>query len=112
MNDQDAAPVETYEQAPRQLREKAQAAYGVVMYKLFCGLIALHRIRKIMLRDEVPAGTEERKKWLEELLANVLKQLGPDDKARAKAFSAELMRADLSSHDDVIIEDVLRKVTR
>ncbi len=43
----DEAPKpESFEHGSREARAAAQAMYGEVMHRFFCGLIALHRLRR------------------------------------------------------------------
>lgn len=111
-----------FDHATREDRQQALEKYGAVMHRMFCGLIALHRlertINKVVLArtnsdpyaEERVAKAQSQKKALLETVSNAWKALDKTDQARCKMFSAELMHRDLSSNDDVIIEDVLRRL--
>lgn len=112
MSDEAPKP-EAFEHGSREVRAQAQAMYGEVMHRFFRGLIALHRLRRMKLKERDAWKEEEaakREKVINEALASALRDMGTEDKARVKAFSAELVNRDLSSNDDVIIADVLRRL--
>lgn len=114
---------ELFEHASREDRQRALEKYGAVMHAAFCELIALHRLERTLHREaharsssdpyaeERVAKAEKQKKYLQKKVGTAMKAMGPQDVQRLRAFSTQLINRDLSSSDDVIIEDVLRRLT-
>lgn len=96
-------------------KDRLQLLYGELMAQTFKNMIALHRWHRVEQRDgplEPGSIQAKGKRLLQEAVAKVLQQSDPGNKAKLKAFSAWLASADLSSHDQLILEDWEREVKR
>jgi hypothetical protein len=97
-----------------QRAEKAhvQKLFGELMSQTFRNLIALHRWFRVEQKRQLTDEEQENKRLLQEAVAKVLQSSDPANKAKLKAFSAWLATADISSGENVILEDWHRDAKR
>jgi hypothetical protein len=106
-----------YDRASRDERAQVEAAYGLMMERLFTCYINLERLRRIIespkkdeYSEEVKAKAVHQRRKLTEVTANWQNDLGPADKSKIALFNYEMKKHDLSSHNKTVIEDVLRQL--
>ena len=97
-----------------QKAEKArlQLHFGELMSQTFRNLIALHRWFRVEKKRSLSPEEQENKRLLQEAVAKVLQASDPANKDKLKAFSGWLLNADISSGENVILEDWHREVKR
>ncbi len=85
------------------------ASYGKVMHELFKHWIAVKRWEIIKRTKQLDQQEQFARSVSIRTLAGMKRHLQPEDWQKGQRFYKELDHVDLSSSDDLVIEDVLRR---
>ena len=86
-------------------------AYGKTMYELFKHMLAIKRWEHVKKVRRLEREEEAARAVSIKTVGGMKRFLQPDDWTKLQRFYLELDRVDMTSSDDVVIDDVLRRVT-
>ena len=86
-------------------------AYGTTMHELFKHMLAIKRWEHVKKNRRLEREEDAARAVSIKTVGGMKRFLQPDDWTKLQRFYLELDRVDMTSSDDVVIDDVLRRVT-
>ena len=95
----------------RQHVKRELSGYGKTMHELFKHMLAIKRWEHVKKNRQLEPQEEAIRLVSVRTVRGMRRFLQPDDWTRLQRFYLELDRVDMTSGDDVVIDDVMRRVT-